>query len=209
MVYFFTSQPDPSIEPHYIITGKDKFENDLLIKYSFKDLSYIWFHADNYSSGHIYLRLLPNEKSINDVPQEILLDCLQICKSSSIQGNKLPTCNIIITPWTNLRKSGYMKPGEVSFKSTRFLTKKQCFQRDNKLLNRLEKTRIELCNDVEIMLHTAKKEKNTEYIQNYILQNKDQLIEEERQRKRDKKSKKKNQKLADDFQSIDNEDGLL
>lgn len=198
MVFFYKSQQSEYDNPHLIITGKDKFENDMLIKYGYKELNYVWFHADKFSSGHIYLQLGPNEKSIDDVPEEVLNDCLQLCKASSIAGNKLAECTILITPWTNLRKSGYMKPGEVSFKSLKNCKRKKCFARDNKVINRLTKTRVELAESVEEFLHTAKKSKDGSYISNYVTSNATRLLEEEAQRKRDRKQKRK-QKTEDEF----------
>lgn len=192
MVYFYESKLNEYDDsPHLIVTGKDKFENDLLIKWGYKELNYMWFHADKYSSGHIYLQMKENEKSLSDVPDEVIMDCLQLCKASSIAGNKLPECTILITPWSNLRKNKYMKPGEVSFKATRYCQRKQCFARDNKIINRLTKTRVELFDNVEEILHDGKKSKDGLYFNNYLQRNKDKLIDEEAQRKRERKQKKK------------------
>lgn len=197
MVYVYESKPAGTFDSHFIISGKDQNENDLLIKYGFREMGLIWFHADKYSSGHIYLKLLPHEKSLDDVPQEVLQDCLQLCKSSSIQGNKLEQCGITVTPWHNLRKSGYMKPGEVSYKSTKNCQKFQCYQRNQKLLNLLGKTRVELY-DAEPLLRQAKKEKDPFALLRYVEANRDKLIEEEKSRKREKKQKKKNPEKEDD-----------
>ena len=198
MVYFYTSQLSEYDTPHQIITGKDRFENDLLIKYSYRELGYIWFHTDKYSSGHIYLKLLPSEKSLDDVPPEVVSDCLQLCKSESIHANKMPQCTIIHTPWHNLRKNKYMKPGEVSFKFTSACKKVECFARDNKILNRLQKTRIELFDNIEIVLHDAKKSKDGEYFTALIGTQGDQLLEDEKARKLAKKNKKKKSEDVDD-----------
>ncbi|CCE64055.1 hypothetical protein TPHA_0G02190 [Tetrapisispora phaffii CBS 4417] len=198
MVYFYTSQPFPDSIPHQIIVGKDKFENDLLIKYGYRELNYTWFHADNYSSGHVYLKLLEKENSVSDVSSEIVNDCLQLCKSESIQGNKLPQCSILITPWHNLRKNRFMKPGEVSFKSQRACTKRDCFARDTKIMNRLNKTRVELYEDVENILHDAKKSKNPNYFTELIANQRDELLESERLRKAEKKQNKKQQKKREE-----------
>ncbi|CAI4049787.1 hypothetical protein SUVZ_13G2650 [Saccharomyces uvarum] len=197
MVYFYESKPTEYSVPYQIITGRDKFENDLLIKWSYKELNYIWFHADKYSSGHIYLKLNENEKTIDDVPQEVINDCLQLCKSESIQGNKLPQCTILITPWHNLRKSKAMNPGEVSFKSLRQCRKMECGTRDNKTLNRLTKTRVELFDNVEATLNEAKKTKNGDFFVKLIESNRQNLIEEEKQRKLAKKNQKKKIKQHD------------
>ncbi|SCU87143.1 LADA_0E02256g1_1 [Lachancea dasiensis] len=188
MVYFYQTEADNG-SCYSIILGKDKFENDALIKFGYKELNYVWFHADRYSSGHVYLKLLENEKDLRDVPREVVNVCLQLCKSKSIQGNKLPQCTIIGTPWTNLRKSGAMKPGEVSFKSTRRIQKFECHGRDSKLLGRLDKTRVELLR--ENMLAAAKKSKEYGFFNDYIAENRDALVKEEHERKAAKKAKKK------------------
>ncbi|AET40466.1 Jlp2p Ecym_6066 [Eremothecium cymbalariae DBVPG len=191
MVYFFRSQPDV-FQTHYsIITGKDKHENDLLIKHGFRDLNYIWFHTDRYASGHIYLQLHANQKTIEEVPKEVIQDCLQLCKSESKEGNKLSQCTIIGTPWHNLRKAGYMKPGEVSFKSTKAVKKMECFGRDNQTLNKLKKSRVEIVNNVETLLHEAKRSKDREYLNKYVEDNRERLLEEENQRKLAKRKLKR------------------
>lgn len=197
-MYCYESSPSEYATPYNIFTGKDKFENDWLIKYGYKELNYVWFHADKYSSGHIYLQLKPDEKSLDDVPDEVVNDCLQLCKSESIQGNKLPQCTILVTPWHNLRKNKYMNPGEVSFKSMKQCHKKICYTRDNKALNRLAKTRIEIHDNLEELLHTAKKSKDYEFFLKYLASNKNQLIQDEKDRKLAKKQQKQQKKKSDD-----------
>lgn len=191
MVYFYESDPAECPRKYQIVTGKDKLENDLLIKYGYRDLNYIWFHADKYSSGHIYLKLYPDEKSLDDVPSEVVNDCLQLCKSESIQGNKMSQCAIIHTPWHNLRKNQYMKPGEVSFKSMQRVRRTQCYARDQRLLNRLAKTRVEVTDGVEELLHHAKKTKDGEFFLRYISDNRERLIEEAKAKKLAKKQQRK------------------
>jgi hypothetical protein len=44
------------------------------------------FHVDNLSSAHVYLRL-PEEMTWETIPQEILIDCAQLTKANSIEGN--------------------------------------------------------------------------------------------------------------------------
>lgn len=67
MVYYFTSR-----DGHMIYVGKDKFENEDLIKYGFPED--IWFHADDHSSAHVYLRLNEDE-SYDNIPIIALEDC--------------------------------------------------------------------------------------------------------------------------------------
>ncbi|SCV05227.1 LANO_0H02850g1_1 [Lachancea nothofagi CBS 11611] len=190
MVYFYQAEAEDG-RFYAIIVGKDKFENDLLIKFGYKELNYVWFHADKYSSGHVYLKLNSDEKELRDVPREVITDCLQLCKSKSIHGNKLAQCTILATPWTNLRKNGSMKPGEVSFKSVRRIQKLECHGRDTKLLNRLDKTRVEILENVESLLHEAKKSKDPEFFTNYIAAHRELLLAQEQDRKVAKKIKKK------------------
>lgn len=50
MVYFFRSSTGT-----LIYMGKDKYENEELIKYGWPED--VWFHVDDLSSAHVYLRL--------------------------------------------------------------------------------------------------------------------------------------------------------
>lgn len=205
MVYVYESKPNEAGNAFLLVVGKDKTENDLLLKYGYAELNLVWFHADRYSSGHIYLQLGSGMKSIEDVPAEVVNDCLQLCKSKSIQGNKLSECDIVITPWTNLRKSRFMKPGEVGFKSTRLCKKKTCYSRDNKVLNRLDKTRVEIFDGVEELLHKAKKEKDADFFTTYLSANRQRLLEEERTRKLAKRAKKQ-KKLEEEVDDTNGEE---
>ncbi|XBW34641.1 hypothetical protein QEN19_000208 [Hanseniaspora menglaensis] len=129
-----------------LFMGKDKFENDFMIKYFYKEMNTIWLHVDKYSSSHVYVKLNASVKSdtnISDIiSQNHLNDAIQLCKANSISANKLQKAEIVVTPFINLKKSGEMNPGQVSFKSTRFLKYLTCFSRDNAVINRLEKTKI-------------------------------------------------------------------
>ena len=43
---------------------------------------------DKLSSAHVYLRM-PKGLTIEDIPKEVLIDCAQLVKNNSIQGNTL------------------------------------------------------------------------------------------------------------------------
>ncbi|KAG9336216.1 hypothetical protein JZ751_002563 [Albula glossodonta] len=56
--------------PYTIYMGKDKYENEDLIKYGWPED--IWFHVDKLSSAHVYLRMpkvkiVAVEKKINEI----------------------------------------------------------------------------------------------------------------------------------------------
>lgn len=135
-----------------LVMGKDKFENDLMIKLFYKEMNAVWFHVNNYSSSHVYMLLKSPIKSdvklLEYVSQHHINDAMQLCKSNSVAGNKLQAVEIVSTPFINLRKSGDMDAGQVSFKSTRFLNYFTCYARDNTVLNRLEKTKVIIDKDL-------------------------------------------------------------
>lgn len=91
-----------------------------------------------------------------------------------------------------------MKPGEVSFKSLKQCGRLECYARDQKILNRLAKSRVEIYESVEELLNLAKKSKDGDFFINYISKNKGRLIEEEKARKSAKKQSKKQESSKED-----------
>ncbi|KAJ2775167.1 hypothetical protein IWQ56_000222 [Coemansia nantahalensis] len=120
--------------------GKDKFENEELIKHGWPED--VWFHVDKLSSAHVYLRLAPGE-TWDDIPTALLDDLAQLCKANSITGNKQSNLTIIYTPWSNLLKRGDMAPGQVSFKNNQLVRRVFVAARENAIVNRLNKTKRE------------------------------------------------------------------
>ncbi|MCJ1292678.1 hypothetical protein MMC34_004231 [Xylographa carneopallida] len=137
MVYYFTSTVSDPASTLYL--GKDKFENEELIKYGWEED----FHADNLSSAHIYLRLAPGQ-SWTDIPAGLVEDCAQLTKANSIEGNKRDNVTVIYTPWSNLKKDGSMAVGQVSFHDPKKTTRILLPTRINATINRLTKTRTEI-----------------------------------------------------------------
>ncbi|ROW17169.1 hypothetical protein VPNG_01105 [Cytospora leucostoma] len=136
MVYYFTSTV---VKPSaYVYVGKDKFENEDLIKFGWEED----FHADKLSSAHIYLRLTEGE-TWDNIPEPLLEDLAQLTKANSIEGNKKDNVTIIYTPWSNLRKDGSMAVGQVSFHDDRKVKRVLVRQRENVIINRLNKTKVE------------------------------------------------------------------
>jgi predicted ribosome quality control (RQC) complex YloA/Tae2 family protein len=58
MVFYFLTS-----DKHMIYMGKDKFENEELLKWGWTED--VWFHVDNLSSAHVYLRLKEGESFEN------------------------------------------------------------------------------------------------------------------------------------------------
>lgn len=110
-----------------------------LIKYGWEED--VWFHVDNLSSAHIYVRL-PEGQDWETIDKDLLVDCAQLTKANSIEGvlcnprpeyersdfgsrtdtaagNKKDNITIVYTPWSNLKKDGSMAVGQVSFKDQR------------------------------------------------------------------------------------------
>lgn len=54
-----------------------------LIKYGWDED--VWFHVDNLSSAHIYVRL-PDGQDWESIDQGLLVDCAQLTKANSIEG---------------------------------------------------------------------------------------------------------------------------
>ncbi|KAK9484430.1 hypothetical protein V1527DRAFT_470095 [Lipomyces starkeyi] len=140
MVYYFTSNREETGRPMLLYMGKHKEENEDLIKYG-RDTD-VWFHVDNLSSAHVYLRLEPGE-TWDTLPADVLEDCAQLTKANSIEGNKRDNITVIYTPWTNLRKTNGMAVGQVGFKKDKLVKKVHVQTRVNAIVNRLNKTKVE------------------------------------------------------------------
>ncbi|RKP36569.1 hypothetical protein BJ085DRAFT_43634 [Dimargaris cristalligena] len=138
MVYYFEST---AVSPKaQIYVGKDKVENEELIKHGWDED--VWFHVDKLSSAHIYLRMTPGQ-TWDNLPQALLIDLGQLTKANSIEGNKNDDITIIYTPWSNLKKTGDMAVGQVSFRKHHLVKRVHIETRSNEIVNRLNKTKTE------------------------------------------------------------------
>jgi len=113
------SQWFTQLQPHILIASTD----EELIKYGWDED--VWFHADNLSSAHIYVRL-PEGEDWENMSKELLVDCAQLTKANSIEGNKKDNVTIVYTPWSNLKKDGSMAVGQVGFKDQRKVSALPC-----------------------------------------------------------------------------------
>ncbi|ELW71334.1 Coiled-coil domain-containing protein 25 [Tupaia chinensis] len=137
MVFYFTSSGVHS-SAYTIYMGKDKYENEDLIKYGWPEDT--WFHVDKLSSAHVYLRLHTGEK-IEGIP-EVLMDCAHLVKANSIQGCKTNNVHVVYTPWSNLKKTADMDVGQIGFHRQKDVTIVTVEKKVNEILNPLEKTQI-------------------------------------------------------------------
>uniref|UniRef100_A0A8D0VDD1 Coiled-coil domain-containing protein 25 n=1 Tax=Sus scrofa TaxID=9823 RepID=A0A8D0VDD1_PIG len=158
MVFYFTSSSVNS-SPYTIYMGKDKYENEDLIKYGWPED--IWFHVDKLSSAHVYLRLHKGEK-IEDIPKEVLMDCAHLVKANSIQGCKMNNVNVVYTPWSNLKKTADMDVGQIGFHRQKDVKIVTVEKKVNEILNRLEKTKMERFPDLEAEKECRDREERNE-----------------------------------------------
>eukprot|EP00128_Syssomonas_multiformis_P017047 Colp12_sorted_trinity150504_noHs@10830 len=177
MVFYF--QSNVVSPPALIYMGKDKFENEELIKHAFPED--IWFHVDKLSSAHVYLRLRPGE-TIDTIPEKLLIDCAQLVKQNSIEGCKLNDVAVVYTPVENLKKTGDMEVGQVGFHKPKAVKRTMVPKKDTDIIKRLDKTRDERFPDFAAeRLARDKAERDAQRKQQQIQKQKDK---EEAERRR-------------------------
>ena len=210
--------PQQTIE-HTIFMGKDKFENDHLLKHSHP--KNIWFHVDNLSSAHVYLQLtseelcsnIPNSYPSNlssfssfHINETLLNQLAQLTKSNSIKGNKINNVTIIYTPVENLHHDGTMDVGTVSYKNPKLVRRVHVPKKENAILNALKKTQQEVSMDVFIADQESikKQVKNMEksgklkQLDKWAMQEQEQRLEEEEKEEAKGRKKKGGRKLKGD-----------
>lgn len=72
------------------------------------------FHVDDLSSAHVYLKPQMGW-TLDSIPEEVLIDCAQLVKANSIEGNKKNDIKVVYTPANNLRKEASFEVGQVAF----------------------------------------------------------------------------------------------
>ena len=132
--------------------GRDKHENEYLIKYGWP--GDVWFHVEGLSSAHVYFRLdcfsspevnpqvrnLLGKLPIDDLPEESVEDMCQIVKHNSIKGCKMASCKIVYTPHSNLKKTFQMDSGTVTYHDTRLQRHRRC-DKDRARIKELESSK--------------------------------------------------------------------
>ena len=162
MVYYFTSPSDPTV---LMYMGKDKHENEFLIK--FAQHHDIWFHVDGLSSAHVYLRTEKPISSYAEVSQELVTECCALTKANSIEGCKKTSVPMNWTWATNLLKRDGMQTGAVSYKDPKAVNK--CLvEKERDIVKAIMKTKSERFpnfekeyNEYALMIQ---KEKNAEIL---------------------------------------------
>jgi len=140
MVFYFTCQSRPDLAEKYIIyMGRDKFENEDLIRYGWPED--LWFHVDDLSSAHVYLRL-PRGETFESVPPEVVEECASLVKHNSIKGCKLSEVRIVYTPWENLKKTSDMVVGQIGYHNSKNV-KYIVVKKNHEIVKKIEKTRSE------------------------------------------------------------------
>merc|ERR1712000_238865 len=146
----------PVADPSYTFyMGKHKDENEDLIRYMWPED--VWFHVDNHSSAHVYLRLKAGQ-TLDDIPKQVLIECCQLTKQNSIKASKLDDITIIYTMHSNLKKTNHMVAGEVGFHDEKAVRKHKVPSKNGPLLRKLEKTKREEFPDLRKALEDRNEE---------------------------------------------------
>lgn len=85
------SSPTPPPTPPRVLQ-KDKYENEELIRFGLPED--VWFHVDDLSSAHVYLRQKPGEK-LDDISPDLLLECASLVKVCSLGMHEKRRTNFI------------------------------------------------------------------------------------------------------------------
>lgn len=191
MVFYFTT----GCGNYTIYMGKDKYENEDLIKYGLPED--VWFHVDDLSSAHVYLRMKPN-MTLDDISDDLLLECASLVKANSIQGCKKNSVYVVYTRWKNLKKTASMVDGQVGFHRPDNV-RRMSVEKNNPIVNALNKTKVEkypnLYKDQQDRLREIQNEK------------KEHQRKEEKQRKIEELQKKK-EKEERSYDRIMKEDNM-
>jgi hypothetical protein len=120
--------------------GKDKYENEHLIRYGQPED--VWFHVDDLSSAHVYLRMKPG-MTLDDLDNsDVLTDCAALVKANSIQGCKKSSVYVVYTRWKNLKKTNDMVDGQVGFHRPENV-RRISIEKNNSIVRQIEKTKEE------------------------------------------------------------------
>lgn len=100
-------------------------------------------------------------------------------------GNKKDNITVIYTPWSNLKKDGSMAAGQVTFHNQKLVKKVFVAERENPIVNRLNKTRVEKFPDLR-----ADKEEDMKRQQREERKVRDQKRNQDKMEKREREQMK-------------------
>lgn len=101
----------------------------------------VWFHVDNLSSAHVYLRMAPG-MTLDNISDDLILDCSALVKANSIEGCKKAAVYVVYTRWKNLKKTAGMVEGQVGFHRPENV-RRISVEKNGPLVRALEKSRRE------------------------------------------------------------------
>lgn len=104
----------------------------------------MWFHVDDLSSAHVYLRMKPG-MTLDDLTDELLTDCASLVKANSIAGCKQNSVYVVYTRWKNLKKTNSMVDGQVGFHRPENV-RRMNIGKNNPIVRQIEKSRKEVQN---------------------------------------------------------------
>ena len=84
---------------------------------------------------------------LDDISEDLLLDCSALVKANSIQGCKKNHVYVVYTRWKNLKKTGDMVDGQVGFHRPDNVRRTRV-EKNNPVVRQIEKTKQELYPDL-------------------------------------------------------------
>lgn len=177
MVFYFNSS-----DGHTLYMGKDKHENEDLIRYGFPED--VWFHVDNLSSAHVYLRMNRGEK-LKELDPGLIMECCSLVKANSIEGCKRNHVYVVYTRWQNLKKLPSYEVGQVGYKDESRVSRCKV-TKANSIVNALNRTKREEHPDLAIF----QEERAKEYKREQKALRKKQELEEKAARKAKEEEKR-------------------
>jgi predicted ribosome quality control (RQC) complex YloA/Tae2 family protein len=141
MVLYFTTASGL-----HVYMGRDKHENERLIEFAWAED--FWFHVDDLSSAHVYVRFpRPGTKhapcSLDDLPADLIESLAQLVKANSIEGCKKSSVSVVYTAVGNLKKTEGMACGQVGFfDRTRNAVRHTTISTNREIVRALNKTKV-------------------------------------------------------------------
>jgi len=140
----------------------------------------------------VYLRLQKGQ-TLDDLHQDVLIDCCQLTKANSIQGNKINNVDVVYTMWDNLKKTASMEVGQVSFHNPKLVRKMRVERRCNEIINRLNKTKLETHPDFRAERETR---------DGLERQDKKQVLRQQKEKEKDSEKKRKDEAELRSYSSL-------